>query len=84
MGALENLQTADASLKTTVTTFLTNIAGRLDGHNDPAIQAVADDITAEVATIQGADPGPATTDGGDTPPADGTPVDGSPETAPAE
>lgn len=84
MGALENLKDADAALKTTVTTFLTDIAGRLEGHDDPEIQAVADDINAEVASIQGSDPGPLPTDGGATPPADGTPVDGSQEPAPAE
>lgn len=72
MGALENLQAADAGLKDTVTTFLADIAGKLDGHEDPAIQAVADEINAEIAAMKAVDPGNPGTGGGDdtTPPAD--------------
>lgn len=78
MGALQNLQAADVALKDEVTTFLQNISGRLGGSSDADVQAVADDINAEVAALQGGDPGPvatdpaAPTDGGD------APVDGSP------
>jgi hypothetical protein len=57
MSALDNLRAADEALKTEVAAFLQDIAGRLV--SDADLQAVADDINAEVARLQGADPGPA-------------------------
>jgi len=56
MGALENLQAADLAEEGELETFLADIAGVLDGHSDPAIQAVADSINARVAKMQAADP----------------------------
>lgn len=52
--ALDNLKAADDSLKAEVVTFLADIAARL-GAEDPDIQAVADDVNAQVAALQGAD-----------------------------
>lgn len=77
VGALENLQAANLAEEGQLEQFLTDIAGKLDGHDDPAIQAVADSITARVAKMAAADPGPADTDPGDpgTPPVDEPPVD---------
>ena len=59
MAAIDNLQAADAALKAEVTTALTDFANALANSgsaNDPAIQAVADDMNAMVTQIQGADP----------------------------
>ena len=59
MTALENLQAADAALKAEVTTALADFAAKLNSANsanDPAIQAVADDMNALVTQIQAADP----------------------------
>lgn len=59
MAAIDNLQAADVALKDEVTTALTDFAAALstaNGSNDPAIQAVADDMNAMVTQIQGADP----------------------------
>ena len=57
MTALDNLQAADAALKAEVTVFLADIAARLGNSPDEAaIQAVADDVNAEVAALQAADP----------------------------
>ena len=57
MAALDNLQAADAALKAEVTTFLADVAARLANAPDPAaVQAVADDVNAEVAALQAADP----------------------------
>ena len=56
MTALDNLKAADEALKAEVTTFLADIAGRLSGSSDAEVQAVADDINAEVAALQGGDP----------------------------
>lgn len=59
MAAIDNLKAADDALKAEVTTALTDFAQALadaNGANDPAIQAVADDMQALVTQIQGADP----------------------------
>ena len=55
--SLQNLQAADQALKDEITTFLADIAARLANSPDPAaVQAVADDINAQVATLQAGDP----------------------------
>jgi hypothetical protein len=59
MSAIDNLKAADDALKAEVTTALTDFAAALataNSANDPAIQAVADDMTALVGQIQAADP----------------------------
>jgi len=76
MGALENLQAADLAEEGELETFLTDIAGVLDGHSDPAIQAVADSINARVAKMTAADPVVV-------PPADGS-GDGGTDAPPAD
>ena len=59
MSALANLQAADQELKDEVTAFLADVAARLANAPDPAaVQAVADDVNAEVAALQAGDPGP--------------------------
>lgn len=58
MTALDNLQAADTALKNEVVTFLQDIAARLANAPDPAaVQAVADDINAQVTALQAGDPG---------------------------
>ena len=59
MTALDNLQAADTALKAEVTTAITDWLAALNnanGANDPAIQAVADDMTAQVTALTAADP----------------------------
>lgn len=72
MTALDNLQAADEALKAEVVTFLQDIATTLAAE-DPDIQAVADDINAQVASLQGGDPAAASQSPAApvTPPADG-------------
>lgn len=62
MTALDNLQAADTALKNEVTQAITDWQAQLAAAaaNDPAIQAVADDMSATVAQLQGADPANAT------------------------
>jgi hypothetical protein len=58
MTALDNLAAADAALKSEVATAIADWAAQLAGSsaaNDPAIQAVADDMQAQVAALQAAD-----------------------------
>lgn len=82
MTALDNLQAADAALKSEVATALTDFATALQNSgsaNDPAIQAVADDMNAMVTQLQGADPAnaaPAAPAEPAAPSDGGTPVDG--------
>ena len=60
MTALDNLAAADTSLKTEVTTAIADWAAQLataNSANDPAIQAVADDMNAQVTALQAADTG---------------------------
>lgn len=52
--ALDNLKAADQALKDEVVTFLQDIAAKLAAE-DPDIQAVADDVNAQVSALQGAD-----------------------------
>jgi hypothetical protein len=59
MTALDSLTAADTALKTEVTTAIADWATALtnaNGANDPAIQAVADDMSAQVSALQAADP----------------------------
>lgn len=63
MSALDNLKAADQALKDEVVTFLADIAGKL-GNPDADVQAVADDINAEVAALQAGDPGAVPVDTG--------------------
>lgn len=75
MTALQSLQDADTALKAEVTTAIQDWAAQLanaNSANDPAIQAVADDMNAQVAALQGADPANSGTSGTATPPATGT------------
>jgi hypothetical protein len=63
MAALDSLQAADTALKAEVTTAITDWAAQLaaaNSANDPAIQAVADDMNAQVSALQAADTGTAT------------------------
>lgn len=72
MAAIDNLQAADTALKAEVTQAITDWAAQLaaaGSAGDPAIQAVADDMTATVAQLQAADTANAGTPA--TPPADG-------------
>lgn len=85
MGALENLQAADLAEEGELETFLTDIAGALDGHSDPAIQAVADSINARVAKMQAADPAvPVVTDPTPVDPGTGDSGDAAVSDTPAE
>ena len=62
MTALQDLQAADAALKTEVSTFLADVSAALAGSgsaSDPAIEQVVSDINAEVAALQAGDPVPA-------------------------
>lgn len=59
MSALDNLAAADNALKAEVTSAISDWAAALasaNSANDPAIQAVADDMNAQVAALQSADP----------------------------
>jgi hypothetical protein len=58
--ALDSLKAADQALKDEVAAFLADIQGRLSGNPSEAdLQAIADDINTEVASLKAADPGPA-------------------------
>lgn len=64
MTALDSLQAADTALKAEVTTAIADWAAQLaaaNSANDPAIQAVADDMNAQVAALSAADTGTAST-----------------------
>lgn len=59
MSALDNLAAADTALKAEVTSAISDWATALaaaNSANDPAIQAVADDMNAQVSALQAADP----------------------------
>ena len=63
MAALDNLQAADTALKAEVTQAITDWAAQLaaaGSANDPAIQAVADDMNNVVSQLQAADTAGAT------------------------
>ena len=77
MTALQNLQAADAALKAEVTTAISDWAATLaNASNDPAVQAVADDMNNMVTQIKAADPAATTSSSSTT----GTPVPGSSST----
>lgn len=57
LSALTDLQAADAALQQEVATFLSDIAARLANSPDPAaVEAVVNDINAQVTALQGGDP----------------------------
>jgi hypothetical protein len=79
MTALDALKAADVALKSEVTTAIADWATTLaNASNDPAVQAVADDMNAMVTQIKAADPAVTTTPSSTS---TGTPVSSSSSTA---
>ena len=61
VSGLTNAQNADTALTAEIATYLTDVAAKLSqalasGDSDTAVQAIADDLLKDAATLQAADP----------------------------